>query len=197
MGSYLNPNGWRYAQIAHCQVFIDKSALLTSLNKRVGENKNFLCVTMPSGFGKSYLVQMISAYYSKGADSAAVFDAFDVSKDASYKKHLNKHNVISIDISSLCSSEKGTDVISYVNKRVGPELSAAFPDVDLSGDLTFADKVLKVFEQTGERFIIVIDEWDYLLRNYPDNVELFDDYIRSSKPCSKARRRSRPLSSPT
>ena len=49
-------------------------------------------------FGKSYAANMLAAYYSKGADSEEMFSELEISRDTSFKTHLNKYDVIHIDI---------------------------------------------------------------------------------------------------
>lgn len=39
-------------------------------------------------------LNMLNAYYSKGASSSDIFDKLKISNDPTYQTHLNKHNVI-------------------------------------------------------------------------------------------------------
>ena len=188
MKTYLNPDAQSFKKICQRRMFMDKTALLPLLNRRIWKVGKFVCVTMPSGFGKSYLALMISAYYSKGADSASVFDKLNVSASPSYKEHLNKHNVLYVDIANLCDDSGGVDVKAYFSQKIGKELIRNYPDYGLSTDMTFSEMLAEIFKRSGgnERFIIVIDEWDYLLRTYPDDSELFDRYVMFLKTLFKS-----------
>ena len=46
-------------------------------------------------------LSMLNAYYFKGCDSSELFKNLKVSQYESYDKHLNKHNVIWIDMAGL------------------------------------------------------------------------------------------------
>ncbi len=176
MGSYLNPKAYRYRQIADSPLYIDKSSLIGTLNRVIGDGGKLICATMPTRFGKTYLANMIAAYYTKGDDTRDVFSKLDASRGPAFEKHLNRHNVIKLDISEFCGYGV-KEVEPKIVRRVGRELADAYPKVDFSRCEGFADQIFAVHNATGERFVIVIDEWDYLLRNYPDEPEVFDRYM--------------------
>lgn len=44
---------------------------------------------------------MLAAYYSKGCKSEKMFSELEISKKDDFKMHLNKYNVIHIDIMKL------------------------------------------------------------------------------------------------
>ena len=77
-----------------------------------------MCVTRPRRFGKTMALSMLNAYYSKGCDSAALFDKLNIASDSSYLEHLNKHNVIWIDMASLYTDirDKNTFVEELSNE---------------------------------------------------------------------------------
>ncbi|MCR5766443.1 MAG: AAA family ATPase [Treponema sp.] len=54
-------------------------------------------------FGKTIAGNMLSAYYSKGADSRKLFEPFKISQDPSFEAHLNKYNVLKLDINAMYS----------------------------------------------------------------------------------------------
>ena len=107
MGSYLNPNDNKFISYYNDDIFIDKSSLIEVINNNINkESKKFMCVTRPRRFGKTLTLSMLSAYYSKGSNSKEIFDKLNISSSSIYLKHLNKHNVISIDIGELYSESK-------------------------------------------------------------------------------------------
>ena len=177
MGTYLNPSADNYRQIANGRIFIDKSSLIGALNQVINDNGRLLCVTMPSRFGKTYLALMVSAYYTKGDDSRDIFAKLEAAKAPDYEKHLNKHNVIYLDIAELCVQAGTKDAGAIALSEVKKEMEKAHPGVDFSDCPTLARLLLRAYGATGERFIFVIDEWDYLLRAYPDEPEVFDRYM--------------------
>ena len=84
--------------------YIDKTLAITNVNKVLNSKDKFICMTRPRRFGKSIAADMLNAYYSKGANSKSIFDNLLISKDPSYLNHLNKHNVIYIDMTSFNST---------------------------------------------------------------------------------------------
>ncbi|MBQ1969641.1 MAG: AAA family ATPase, partial [Paludibacteraceae bacterium] len=73
MGLYLNPNADAFQMGLNTEIYVDKSLILSELNKLVSSQGNFVCLSRPRRFGKSMAGNMISAYYSKGCDTRDVF----------------------------------------------------------------------------------------------------------------------------
>lgn len=46
---------------------------------------------------------MLTAYYSKGCDSRDMFSKLNIAKSESFENHLNKYNVIRIDIQKFAN----------------------------------------------------------------------------------------------
>ncbi len=101
MSYYLNKNNDLFYEYKNSDTFIDKSLLVKECNELIKTSDRFMCVTRPRRFGKTMALSMLNAYYSKGCDSKEMFDELNISKDESYLKHLNNHNVIWIDMASL------------------------------------------------------------------------------------------------
>lgn len=79
---------------------------------------------------KSYTANMLAAYYSKGCDSHDLFSKFEISKEESYEKYINKFNVITLDIQSMIALNQGAKgVVSYIQKSVCKELADEFSDI--------------------------------------------------------------------
>ena len=101
MSFYLNKN-INFSNYVNDPIFIDKSNLIVNTNNYLSSpSMKFMCVTRPRRFGKTMTLSMLNAYYSKGCDSKVIFDKLNIANDSSYIEHLNKHNVIWIDMSSL------------------------------------------------------------------------------------------------
>lgn len=102
MSYYLNVDEAKFISYFNDDIFVDKSKLISITNKNFNkESSKYMCVTRPRRFGKTLAISMLNAYYSKGANSKELFDKLDISRDPSYEEHLNKHNLIWIDMSSL------------------------------------------------------------------------------------------------
>ena len=158
------------------RVFIDKTGMLSYLNEAIDRKERFHCVTMPSRFGKTYIADMVAAYYTNEGDSREAFKGLAIESDPSFEKHLNKHNVIKLDIGGICAFVPKEKAIESICGNILGYLHDHFPLTDVSGLLP-AKAIARVNAKVGATFVFVIDEWDYLLRNHPEDVGLFDSYI--------------------
>ena len=100
MGLYLNLKNDNFISYYNDDIFVDKSMIISKVNDSL--NKAF--VTHPRRFGKTLALSMLNAYYSKGCDSREILKDLRISKDPTFEKHLNKHNVIWIDMASVYTS---------------------------------------------------------------------------------------------
>ena len=66
--------------------YIDKTKLVEQALHNWSEVTLF---TRPRRFGKSITANMLTAYYSRGCDSEAIFAGLEISKSTDFKKHLN------------------------------------------------------------------------------------------------------------
>lgn len=72
---------------------------------------------------------MLTAYYSKGADSKELFSSFDIASSPDFEKHLNKYDVIHFDIQAFMSLVgKPEKVVSLIKKEVIGELREHYPE---------------------------------------------------------------------
>ena len=181
MGIYLNPSNRNFsAQIATGR-YIDKTMLIAETNKWLDDpDFKFICMSRPRRFGKSIAEDMLAAYYSKGADSRKLFSPFRIAQTVSFEKHLNKYHVLHIDLNSLYANWVELDTTKkqeipfmvYVNELVCGEFLPEFSDVQFGKYATIANYILSVYEQKKETFIIIIDEYDVLVREQVSESEL-------------------------
>ena len=121
MGTYFNPNNESFRKDKKSEIYIDKTGLLEFLNKKIGTNNNCISVSHARRFGKSHAAGMIDAYYSRGSDSEELFSDTEIATKDSFREHLNKYNVIHLDISSIFDFHK-EDLIEEIHKRISKEL---------------------------------------------------------------------------
>ena len=176
MGIYLNPSNVLLQQARNSEIFIDKSMIIAELNKMFFSENKHLCISRPRRFGKSMAGNMIAAYYSKGCDSRELLKDLKIAKDASFEKYLNKLNVIKLDLNAEYMMAKNKSrFIDIMSESVKAELSEQF-GIPFSPDDSLASSLLKVYAKTGETFVIIIDEYDVLVREQVAN-DLFQDYL--------------------
>ena len=98
MAIYLNTNIplENYKELCRKKYMVDKSLIIEKLNDLIGISDKYICITRPRRFGKTSIIDMLGAYYTKTVDSKDLFDKLNISTTDDYLKHLNKYNVISI-----------------------------------------------------------------------------------------------------
>ncbi|MBR6105056.1 MAG: AAA family ATPase [Paludibacteraceae bacterium] len=180
MGLYLNPNADAFSDDRNTRIYIDKSLVIGELNQLVSTKGDFICMSRPRRFGKSMVGNMISAYYSKGCDTRSIFSQMKIGQTPYYDKYLNKLNVIKLDLNEWYQNSliKGQEksLIGTINNKLRKEFSNQFVSICFEEDDTIADCILKVYSSIGEKFVIIIDEYDVLVReNVPQT--LFDSYL--------------------
>ena len=92
MPIYLNTNKpfENFRELSEEEYFVDKSEIISIINKKINTKSKYICVTRPRRFGKSSVADMLGAYYSKAIDSKGIFNHLNISKSSTYEKHLNK-----------------------------------------------------------------------------------------------------------
>ena len=177
MGLYVNPGNRKMQMALNDKIYVDKSEILTVLNERFDTENRFLCVSRPRRFGKTMVGDLISAFYSKGADSRAMFEKLKIAQTPNWDERLNKFNVLKIDMNDFWNdSPTANDVMPNLTKYVLAEFNEEFP-----GLLTIEDTVPKavqsVYKKTGVPFVIIIDEYDVLVRERVGHAA-FESYLK-------------------
>ena len=109
MGIYLNPDNIDFQIAINSELYVDKSELIKSTNNLIFTEQRFICVSRPRRFGKSMTANMLVAYYSKGCDSKEMFSKYKISSAPTFEKHLNKYNVIHINMVNFLGESKNID----------------------------------------------------------------------------------------
>ncbi len=178
MGRFVNPDNSAFKAAFEDEIYVDKSGLIKYTNKKLGKRSAFICNSRPRRFGKSMTADMLAAYYSKGADSDEIFSSLEISSSPDYKKHLNKHDVIHFDVQSFIELAGNPEkVVSVIKERVIKELKEYYPDSVQDGSKSLLDVLAQINADTGIKFIIIIDEWDVLIRDDAKNKKVQDEYI--------------------
>ena len=96
MGAFFNPGAVSLQKSVDDEIFIDKSLILSVLNKKFNTRSGFLCVSRPRRFGKTVVGDLITAFYSRGANSRPIFERLKIARTPEWDRRLNKSNVIKI-----------------------------------------------------------------------------------------------------
>lgn len=178
MGRFVNPDSSAFQVALNSRIYVDKTGLIEYTNSVLDTTNAYICNSRPRRFGKSYAANMLAAYYSKGTDSEQMFSGLRISKDADFKKHLNKYDVIHIDIQwFLANCDDADKVVSFITKSVLDELRGIYPDALPQEVVTLPDALSRVKERTGQKFVVIIDEWDVIIRDGAIIENIQDEYL--------------------
>ena len=182
MGTYLNPGNHKFQEVLASDIYVDKTGLLRYTNSVLHTLQKYVCVSRPRRFGKSVTVNMLTAYYSRGCNSGKLFEDLEISKDKNYKTHLNQYNTISLNMQEFLSRTGDVkSLLLRMQKMVMRELKSEYPDVDYFDDTDLIESMQDIFNQRQTSFIIIIDEWDCIFREYREDKEaqeLYLDFLR-------------------
>lgn len=177
MGVYINKGNIGFADYSRGE-YVDKTAMIEYINSTLNTANRLTCVTRPRRFGKSMAANMLCAYYDKSCDSSPLFDRYEIAGKESYREHLNKYNVIHIDITDFTTKYKGEEnIVGILQCSVINDIKRVFPDICLASDSDLMDVLIAAKALCKEKFIMIIDEWDAMCRELADRPKLMDDYI--------------------
>lgn len=175
MGKYLNPGNSGFENIVAGQ-YVDKTGLIKIINNSLNTSDKLICVSRPRRFGKSFAAKMLCAYYDKSSDSHKLFDGLNISHDDSYEKCINKYNVVYLDITDFISTSTNPDeIVDVIQASIVKEIKENVPETADEEDLN--NTFLAANELNGEKYIFIIDEWDALFREFPQNENLQKKYV--------------------
>ncbi|MBQ4407226.1 MAG: AAA family ATPase [Bacteroidales bacterium] len=177
MGIYLNPSNAGFKKTLAGNIFVDKSMLISELNKFIDSGKQYICVSRPRRFGKTIATNIMCAYYSKGCDSREIFSKLKISKAKNYEQYLNKLNFIKIDVASeYQNANDKNEMLKDLQKKVRDEFQEQYPKIRFVKNETIANCMMKVYKENNETFVIILDEYDCLVRD-TFGTHLFADYL--------------------
>ena len=177
MGIYVNPGEALLKMAVNSRVYVDKSMILHELNQVLNSEDRFVCVARPRRFGKSMAGNMIAAYYGKKANSRPILEKLRIAQSPDFETYLNAYNVIHIDVNGFYSnSNHNEDIVPLFTAKVHNELKREFPDCGLEDSDLLPDCIEKVYAETGEQFVMILDEYDVLVREKVKS-SIFDPYL--------------------
>ena len=178
MGTYLNPGNGLFQIALNSQIFVDKSNLIEVTNRCVGTMQRFVCVSRPRRFGKSMAADMLTAYYEREEDSTELFQNLKIAECESYQKHKNKYDVIKINMQEFLSETTSVEeMLDMLRRYLIFDLQEAFGQVRLRDEKNLIQVMKDIYASTKHSFVILIDEWDCLFREYQNDKEAQKRYL--------------------
>ena len=182
MGIYLNPGNNKFKRAVNSDIYVDKTGLIKYTNSIVDTLQSCVCVSRPRRFGKSMAADMLTAYYSKGCDSRELFSGLEIAKDESFEEHLNKYDTIFLNMQEFLSrSSNVKELLERVEGKVIRELKKQYPEVELYDENDLAETMQDIFAESECPFIVIIDEWDCIFREFKHDKaaqEIYLDFLR-------------------
>ena len=177
MGIYVNPSEALLRMSVNSRIYVDKSMILDELNQLLNTEDRFVCVARPRRFGKTMAGNMISAYYGKKANSRPILEKLKIGQMPDFETYLNAFNVIKLDVNGFYSnSNRNEDIVPLFTDKVRRELKCEFPECDLEDSDLLPDCIEKIYSKTGEQFVVILDEYDVLVREQV-KASIFDPYL--------------------
>lgn len=118
------------------------------------------------------------AYYRKGCSSGEMFENLNIGKSTDFLEHLNRYDVTHLDIQWFLATVDSVDeVISFITDSVLVELRETYLDILPQGVNTVPNALSRLREKNGYKFVVIIDEWDVLIRDESANGKVQKAYI--------------------
>ncbi|MCR4560368.1 MAG: ATP-binding protein [Bacteroidales bacterium] len=171
MSDFIDYGNYDFKRVKNSN-FVDKSGLLNILNRNIDTENSFMCISRPRRFGKSVAAKMAYAYYDRSMSSAELFEGLEITKSPDYKKHLNKYPTIYIDWNRFADVPKN-EILKEAQKCFIADLRKSYSF--LQEQESFAKALYEINNKTGDRFILIIDEWDMLVRDVEKDTQ--DEYV--------------------
>lgn len=178
MGIYLNPDNEKFFQAVNSDIYVDKTGLIGYTNRKMRTLGKYICVSRPRRFGKSMAANMLAAYYSRECDSRELFEKYAVAGDETFEKHLNRYDVLFLNMQEFLSRSKSMEeLLKRLKKLVIRELKTEYPDTDYFDDTDLIQCMQDVYQNTKCPFVIIIDEWDCIFREYREDKAAQAQYL--------------------
>ena len=176
MGAYINVGNAGF-QASRNSEYVDKSGLISIVNRTLYTKQCFSCVSRSRRFGKSMAAEMLCAYYDRSCDSRHLFVDLQIAGDPSFEQHLNKYPVIYLDLSDFVTRFKDESIIRQMDTRIREDIQAAYPDVPTMDSDDLMEYLVRIAISKQQQFIFIIDEWDAICREFAPGTPVMDSYL--------------------
>lgn len=160
--------------------FVDKSHLIEIVNATLNTERQFTCVSRARRFGKSVGAKMLYAYYDQWCADRALFAGLDIFSSPSFSRHFQHYPVLYLDMTDFVTRYNSQVIIDHIQADVIAELKDMFPDVQYHENSDLADVLSAIVSQQPhqQKFIMIIDEWDAILREFTNENDVSEQYVR-------------------
>jgi len=176
---FFNPGIDDFLISVNSVAYVDKTELILHINKLLNTKKRYICVSSPRGFGKTTIVNMLTAYYSYSKIITDVFDNENISKTKDWNKYLGQFNVIKLNMFNFIHKNLNIEELSNsIYSILLNEIRESVPKFRTYNEKkSFSWLFQKLFNQTHRKIVLIIDEWDYIFRLNNNDKNFQKKYI--------------------
>ena len=157
--------------------YVDKSHLIEIVNSTLNTERQFTCVSRARRFGKSIAARMLYSYYDLWSGNRDLFTDLQICSLPSFSRHFQRYPVLYLDMTDFVTRYKN-DIVAHIQSDVIEELKEIYSDVVFKDNCNLADALYSVASQVRqEKFFMIIDEWDAILREWPERSKASEQYI--------------------
>ena len=151
--------------------YVDKTALIHQLVN----TSNYYFLSRPRRFGKSLLISTLEAYFNGQQE---LFKGLEIEQ---LEKEWTKYPVLHLDLNTSKYDEKNS-LINVLNDTLcqWENIYGTVPS-EVNPELRFKGIIRRAYEQTGQRVVILVDEYDKPMLQAIGDEELQNEYRNTLK----------------
>lgn len=177
-GVYVNPGADSFLETIRSDIYVDKTLLLKYTNSVIETKQKYICFSRPRRFGKTTAAEMLSAYYDRNVDAEKIFKNYKIYEDDSFDVNRNHYDVIMLNMQDFLSRADNIDhMLNHLTEDVGRELIATQSGMSFYDEKNLSRICYDINRETGNKFVIIIDEWDCIFREKKSNREAQEKYL--------------------
>lgn len=178
MGLFVNPDNSAFQAALNARIYVDKSELIGYTNRVLGSTEAFICNSRPRRFGKSTTADMLTAYYSRGCHSEEMFSNLKIGQMQNVPNYRNQYDVIHLDMQWCMEPSGGPEhVLSFLTCNIIQELREWYPKILPENISSLPEALSRINAATKRQFVVIIDEWDVLIRDGAAKPKVQEEYI--------------------
>ena len=132
-------------------LYIDKTKYIVDFREK---GSKYIFLSRPRRFGKSLFASTLAAYFEGRKE---LFEGLAI---ASYEKDWVKHPVLHFDLSGAKYMEAGSLKNYLANMLDDAEKPYGYKSDKTDSNIRLKDLVHRAYEQTGQKVVVIIDEYD-------------------------------------
>ena len=104
--------------------------------------------------------------------------ALEIEQDSSFDMCRNHFDVLRINMQEFLSAGRDVgELLQLLKEDLCDDLHEEYPEISVRPGRTLQYYLQKVYQHTKRQFVIVIDEWDCVIREHQDEQEAQERYL--------------------